>query len=346
MPELPEVETIRRGLKPLQGRRIASAEFGLPRLILGAKAGELARRLGGQHVNAILRRGKYLILELDADSLVFHLGMTGQVTYAPVQAVEDARFIRTVTGLQKAVGVHPVDAHTHAILHLEGGDRVQFRDPRTFGKIIFIPGPDWKNHARIRKLGDEPLDLKIEPFLKKNFPTNSRRSIKALLLDQSFLAGVGNIYADEALFASGIHPKKSVHLVKAAERTRLLEAVKDVLRKGIKYQGTTFSDYRKPDGSNGSNFERLRVYGRGGKPCRTCGTMLVKTLVAQRGTVFCPQCQPLASATLSQRNTNLEKSKRDTKKVPMAERSRSHRPTGKKRAILKSADKVSQRAHN
>ncbi len=190
---------------------------------------------------------------------------------------------------------------------------MQFRDPRTFGKIIFIPGHEWKNHARIRKLGDEPLDLKIEPFLKKNFPAESRRSIKALLLDQSFLAGVGNIYADEALFASSIHPKKIVAHVNPAERTRLLEEVKNVLRKGIKYQGTTFSDYRQPDGSNGSNFERLMVYGRGGKPCRTCGTTLIKTLVAQRGTVFCPKCQPLAAR--------------------------------KKHATGKTADKKSRRAH-
>ncbi len=323
MPELPEVETIRRGLEPICGRRIQSAEFGLPRLILGAKAGELTRRLQGRRIEAVLRRGKYLVLELDRDSLIFHLGMTGQVTFAPAHAAEDARFLRTVTGLQKALGVHPVDAHTHAILHLDGGGRMQFRDPRTFGKIIFISGPDWKIHPRIKKLGEEPLDLKIESFLKNNYPAASRRSIKALLLDQSFIAGVGNIYADEALFASGIHPKKLVASVNPAERTRLLKEVKNVLRKGIRYQGTTFSDYRKPDGSNGDNYERLMVYGRGGKPCRVCGTILVKTLVAQRGTVFCPSCQPVISTTLNDR----------------------HKLQGKKRATRKPMDKVSRRAH-
>ncbi len=291
MPELPEVETIRRGLEPVRGRRIESAEFGLPRLILGAKAGELTRKLRGRRIDAVLRRGKYLILELDQDTLVVHLGMTGQLTHAPAKAKENARFIRTVTGLQKALGVHPVDKHTHAILYLDDGSRVQFRDPRTFGKIIFIAGSEWSKNSRIRILGPEPLDLKIEPFLKKNFPASSKRAIKALLLDQSFLAGVGNIYADEALFASGIHPKTLAASVQPAERTRLLEAVKAVLKKGIRYQGTTFSDYRKPDGSNGENFERLMVYGRGGKPCRSCGTLLEKIVVAQRGTVFCPQCQ-------------------------------------------------------
>ena len=293
MPELPEVETIRRGLKPVEGRRIQSAEFGLPRLILGAKAAELTRRLRGRLIKALLRRGKYLILELDGDTLVFHLGMTGQLTFAPPHAKEDARFLRTVTGLQKAVGVHPVDAHTHAILHLDNGGRLQFRDPRTFGKILFISGHDWKDHPRLRKLGEEPLDLKIEPFLAKNYPSGSRRSIKALLLDQSFLAGVGNIYADEALFLSGIHPQKPSSSLTPAERTRLLKAVKTVLRDGIRNQGTTFSDYRKPDGTNGKNFERLKVYGRGGQPCRNCKTVLIKTVIAQRGTVFCPECQPL-----------------------------------------------------
>jgi formamidopyrimidine-DNA glycosylase len=295
MPELPEVETIRRALvKPLQGRSIASAEFRLPRLLMGAKTGELARHLRGQRIAAVLRRGKYLVLELDRDTLIFHLGMTGQITHAPIHAPGDSRFLRTVTGLQKAVGAHPVDKHTHAILHLDDGSRVQFRDPRTFGKIIFIAGHDWRNHPRLRKLGEEPLDLKVGPFLKKHFPAASRRSVKSLLLDQSFLAGVGNIYADEALFASRIHPERSVHSLTTGERTRLLEAVKTVLRNGIRHQGTTFSDYRRPDGSNGNNFARLRVYGRGGRPCRRCQTVLKKAVVAQRGTVFCPECQPLA----------------------------------------------------
>ena len=292
MPELPEVETIRRGLKPVQDRRIDAAEFRLPRLLLGVKADKLAAMLRGQRIQAVLRRGKYLILELDRDTLIFHLGMTGQVTHAPKDAREDDRFRRTVTGMQKAVGVHPVDAHTHAILHLDDGSRVQFRDPRTFGKIIFVAGHDWQDHPRVSKLGDEPLDLKVAPFLAANYPASSSRSIKSLLLDQSFLAGVGNIYADEALFDSGIHPKRRVSTVTPDERTRLLESVKMVLRHGIKHQGTTFSDYRKPDGSSGDNYERLKVYGRGGLPCRNCKTLLIKIVVAQRGTVFCPQCQP------------------------------------------------------
>jgi formamidopyrimidine-DNA glycosylase len=293
MPELPEVETIRRGLEPLLGHVIASAEFRLPRLLLGIKSDALTRQLQGRRIDAILRRGKYLILELDQNTLIFHLGMTGQLTYAPPHARENPRFRRTLTGLEKAVGVHPVDEHTHALLHLESGGRMQFRDPRTFGKIFFVEEHHWEHHPRLSKLGAEPLDLKIPSFLAHHYPLGSRRPIKSLLLDQSFLAGVGNIYADEALFASGIHPQRLVESLDPAERTGLLEAVKSVLRKGIRNYGTTFSDYRKPDGSSGKNYERLKVYGRGGQPCRTCGTLLEKIVVAQRGTVFCPKCQPL-----------------------------------------------------
>jgi formamidopyrimidine-DNA glycosylase len=292
MPELPEVETIVRMLVPsVEGKRIEAAELRLGRMLLGMSPADFADALQGRTVRRILRRGKYIILELDDCALIIHLGMTGQLTFSPAGYVENAGFVRTVTGLEKPKGVHPVDKHTHLILRLENGERVLFRDPRTFGKIILVPGHAWPRHPRIRILGEEPLDLRVRPFAKGRFPAASARPVKALLLDQSFLAGVGNIYADEALFRSGIHPESPVRDLGEPERVRLLEAVKAVLRKGIRYNGTSFSDYRKPDGSEGSNQERLQVYGRGGGPCRRCGTTLVKSLVAQRGTVHCPECQ-------------------------------------------------------
>jgi formamidopyrimidine-DNA glycosylase len=294
MPELPEVETIRRGLeKPLAGRRIASAKFTLPRLLLGGGAAKTAGRLQGQHIESVLRRGKYLVLELDRDSLIFHLGMTGQLTLARAGADEDSRFARTLTGLQKPLGAHPVDRHTHAVLRLDDGGRLQFRDPRTFGRIFLVEGRAWNRHPRLHRLGPEPLDLRVASFLAAHFPVHSARPIKALLLDQAFLAGVGNIYADEALFAAGIHPRRPARSLDAAERKCLLEAVRTVLRQGILNQGTTFSDYRQADGALGLHYEHLRAYGRGGLPCRTCGAALAKSLVAQRGTVFCPVCQPI-----------------------------------------------------
>ncbi len=294
MPELPEVETIRRCLeKPVLGQTILSTQFTLPRILIGAKPSMLEKKLPGQSIQRIVRRGKYLIFELNRDSLIFHLGMTGQITYAPAKVKEDARFARTVTGLQKAVGVHPLDIHTHAVLFLKNESRVQFRDPRTFGKIFFIPGHDWAAHPRIQKLGPEPLTLVIPDFLSKNRFSQSTRSIKALLLDQTFLAGVGNIYADEALFSACLNPSQSVRTLKPEQWKTLLEEVQKALDKGIRNQGTTFSDYRKPDGTLGRHYEHLLAYGRGGQPCTRCQTPLVKTMVAQRGTVFCPVCQVL-----------------------------------------------------
>ena len=292
MPELPEVETIVRMLAPqVEGKRIQIAELRLGRMLLGSDPANFAARLAGQKALRVLRRGKYIVIELDRLSLVIHLGMTGQLTFSPVNPREDETFIRTVTGLQKAIGVHPVDKHTHLILHLKGGERVLFRDPRTFGKLFLVEGHTWAEHPRLSSLGDEPLTLQIKPFLKRSFPKTSNRSIKALLLDQTFLAGVGNIYADEALFRSGIHPALTVRKVGEIQRQNLIKAVKEVLLKGIKNSGTTFSDYRKPDGTQGSNYDRLQVYGRGGQPCRKCRSTLVKSVVAQRGTVHCPKCQ-------------------------------------------------------
>lgn len=293
MPELPEVETIVRMLAPhAQGRRIVSADLRLPRMLLGMPPREFAPALKGRAVERILRRGKYIVIELEGCALVIHLGMTGQLTWSPAEYAETPGFVRTITGLERPKGVHPVDKHTHLILNLEGGERVLFRDPRTFGKILVTPGREWPRHPRLAILGAEPLDLKVKAFLKSGFPSASVRPVKALLLDQSFLAGVGNIYADEALFRSGIHPQAKVRDLRDEQKSALLEAVKSVLRKGIRNSGTSFSDYRKPDGSEGSNYERLMVYGRGGEPCRKCGAILSKSVVAQRGTVHCPACQP------------------------------------------------------
>ena len=276
MPELPEVETIVCLLKPnVQGRLIQSVELKLPRMLMGGDAKSLNKKLTGQTILQILRRGKYLVFETTHSSLIIHLGMTGQLTFSPSEYEENKAFTRTVTGLQKAKGVHPVDKHTHLILHLENNERILFRDPRTFGKIILINSHDWKNHSRIQILGAEPLELDAKAFLKGPFfespaPLKSNRPIKALLLDQSFICGVGNIYADEALFKSGIHPSESVKNLKVTDMLRLIKAIQSVLKTGIENSGTTFSDYRKPDGTAGSNQERLQVYGRGGQPCRKC----------------------------------------------------------------------------
>jgi formamidopyrimidine-DNA glycosylase len=297
MPELPEVETIVRLLAPnVEGRRIGSAALTLPRILLSPSPSLFLDLLPGQRIRKVIRRGKYIVLELDRSSLVVHLGMTGQLTYSPAEYREDADFVRTVTGLEKPRGVHPVDRHTHLVLRLEGGERILFRDPRTFGKLFLVEGHAWAAHPRLRILGEEPLEVRVKPFLRRNYPADSVRPIKALLLDQSFLAGVGNIYADEALFRSGIHPSLPARDLTEGQRALLIGSVKAVLRKGIRNYGTSFSDYRKPDGSEGDNYERLLVYGRGGLPCRRCKAALRKSVVAQRGTVHCPECQPMPGA--------------------------------------------------
>lgn len=290
MPELPEVETIARALRPgIEGAKIDRVEFHLPRLVEGEPT-DLVTYLRGRRMQKLIRRGKYLIFELDRGAFIVHLGMTGQITYSPASYAENADFRRTVTGLQKAVGVHPVDKHTHLVLHLAGGARLLYRDPRTFGKLIPVPSGRWDENPRIAKLGKEPLEGSLS-VLAADFPASSSRAIKAVLLDQAFLAGVGNIYADEALFAAGIHPATSTDSLKPDQVTCLLQEVRSALKRGIKNQGTTFSDYRKPDGGKGGNQERLLAYGRGGEPCRRCGSLLKKTVIAQRGTVFCPACQ-------------------------------------------------------
>jgi formamidopyrimidine-DNA glycosylase len=194
MPELPEVETIVRILAPhAEGRRIAKAELRLGRMLLGMPAAEFPSALGGRRIERVLRRGKYIVAELEGCALVIHLGMTGQLTWSPAGHRETEGFDRTLTGLQRPKGVHPVDKHTHLILHLEGGERILFRDPRTFGKLFVVPGREWPAHPRLSILGAEPLELKVKAFLKAGFPVASARPVKALLLDQSFLAGVGNI---------------------------------------------------------------------------------------------------------------------------------------------------------
>ncbi len=232
-----------------------------------------------------------MVAEMDHGALIIHLGMTGQLTFAAKGAPKDSRFVRTLTGLEKPMGAHPIDKHTHLVLELKGGDAILFRDPRTFGKLIWIKDGNWRLHPRIALLGPEPLELKGKALAGLPFPKNSLRPVKALLLDQSFLAGIGNIYADEALFLSRIHPETPVRALSPQLRMALIKAAQTVLRKGVRFQGTSFSDYRKPDGSSGSNYERLLAYGRAGKPCKKCGESMLKTVVAQRGTVHCPACQ-------------------------------------------------------
>ncbi|MFC1584294.1 bifunctional DNA-formamidopyrimidine glycosylase/DNA-(apurinic or apyrimidinic site) lyase [Fibrobacterota bacterium] len=273
MPELPEVETIRRLLAPdVANLTIAGIRVRRPQMVIGLKPRLIAGTISGQKITDLIRRGKYIVFELEKDALIFHLGMTGQLLFS-------------------SQWQNRSDKHVRIIISFTGNRQLLFKDPRTFGKIICVPGGDWRSHPRIQKLGPEPLDITPGTFLKHYIPHSSHRSIKSLLLDQSFLSGIGNIYCDETLFLSGLHPARTVDTLSQQDWRNLIRIVKKVLQKAIKNLGTSFSDYRKPDGSLGSNQEQLQVYGRGGKECYACGAVLLKTSIAQRGTVYCPECQ-------------------------------------------------------
>jgi len=294
MPELPEVETVRRRLEPsLRGGVVRSVELRLPRLLEGALP-EALDALVGKECLGLQRLGKYLLLRFgprDERVLVVHLGMSGQLTWHPAGAAVSDRFARMPSGLQVPLGPHTPDRHTHLVVEWEGGGKLLFRDPRTFGRLLLATSERLMDQPRLERLGPDALDLGSEAFASRWRERGGKRSVKAVLLDQSFVAGIGNIYADEACFEAGIRPSARAGTLSASRREALAHAVASVLRRGLDNCGTTFRDFRHPDGSEGGNQEDLRVYARGGKPCLACGTTLRAAVVATRGTVWCPRCQ-------------------------------------------------------
>lgn len=261
MPELPEVETVVRSLAPLVGRRIVAAELRCPRVLGGADADEMAAQLAGRRIAAIRRYGKFILLALDGGYLTVHLGMTGRLL----------------------LGAAP-GKHTHAILTLDRGTLL-YDDSRQFGRLRFST----EFPARIRRLGPEPLEISFADFaagLKKR-----KTSVKALLLNQDFLRGIGNIYADEALFRAGVHPLAIAGRMGGARARRLFDAIGEVLREAIAAGGSSISDYVDAQGRSGFFQFSHRVYQHTGRPCVSCGTVIRRTLVAQRSSHFCPRCQ-------------------------------------------------------
>lgn len=284
MPELPEVETVRRSLLPyLPGARVQQVIVRHPKVVLTPLP------LEGDRFSQLDRHGKLLMLGLESGrTLLVHLGMTGQLTYRDPQR-EDRPFQRhPTTGLQRTLQ-HEVDAHTHVSLELDGGGALHYRDIRKFGKLRLADSA--QRLAQLARMGPDPLTdaWQWERFLVQVKKTH--RPIKAVLLDQAVAAGVGNIYADEALFLAGIRPSSRAHRLSAARLKKLFEAVPQVLQQGIHYGGTTLSDYLDAEGNPGSNQEQLWAYGRYGQPCRRCGTTVEKSTVAQRTSSWCPRCQ-------------------------------------------------------
>ena len=273
MPELPEVETVRRRLEPvLAGRRFERVEIVDPRLVRPYEPAEVAAELEGERVAGVERRGKYLIVRFESNRvLLIHLRMTGSLRHS-------------ASGLGD-------DAHRRARIELDDGSDVAYRDVRRFGTWLLLEPGELEPYLSTR-VGDEPLTelftaAKLAAALAKR-----RAPIKAALLDQRTIAGLGNIYVDEALWRARIHPLRPAEGLDQNELRRLHRAIRTTLERGIARQGSTLRDYALPDGGSGSMQHEFKVYGRDGEPCDRCGTLIVKTRVAGRGTYFCPVCQP------------------------------------------------------
>jgi formamidopyrimidine-DNA glycosylase len=292
MPELPEVETIRRGLLPKTRNQLIEGVVPDDSKVFQIGREELTHRIPGQKILDLQRRGKYLLFELTYDRLVIHLGMTGQLTLRNPEEADSKRFLRhPATGLQRS-RQHAPDRHTHMQIHLGNGTSIMFRDIRMFGKVYLFSRTGGGAEALLSRLGPEPLgdDYKLEAFLAAM--GKRQLHIKSLLLDQRFVAGVGNIYADEALFEAGVFPGRRVRYLRKYEKCRIFEAVPVVLQKGLVAGGTSMRDYVNSDGEAGGFQEKLNVYGRAGESCYVCGAEILRIAIGQRGTHFCPTCQP------------------------------------------------------
>ena len=273
MPELPEVETIVRDLAlVLPGRRIGEVSFGHPSVFRYPDAQMTVMRLAGRSINLVERRGKYINCVLDdGQSLVVHLGMTGHLLVSdPAQ---------------------PEAPHTHLRAGLDDGRELRFDDARRFGRILLGELTELVSVGKMPVLGLEPLDKGHDGEYLWNRLHKSNRVLKAALLDQRVLAGLGNIYVDEACHRAGVKPTRRCNRLRRKECDALSKAIVEVLRKAIRNRGTSFDDYRDAWNAKGSNQESLQVYGRGGQPCFRDGAVLKSAVVGGRTTVWCPQCQ-------------------------------------------------------
>ncbi len=274
MPELPEVETTRRGLAPhLEGRRIVDVTLRRPDLRWPIPR-EIETLLPSQRILSIRRRAKYLLMDTDAGTAIWHLGMSGSMRVLPAST--------------------PVQTHDHVDLSIEGNGKttakvLRFNDPRRFGSLLWqSPG---ETHALLRDLGPEPLSDHFSGALLFERSRGRKVPVKAFLMDQKIVVGVGNIYAAEALFAACVSPLRAAGKVSRERYDAIAQAVRDILTYAIARGGTTLRDFISPDGAPGYFEQELSAYGRGGEPCPRCGQPLKQTLLAQRATVWCGHCQ-------------------------------------------------------
>ncbi|MGE5263446.1 MAG: bifunctional DNA-formamidopyrimidine glycosylase/DNA-(apurinic or apyrimidinic site) lyase [Acidobacteriota bacterium] len=273
MPELPEVETAVRDLRPqLTGHTITGARVLWQRTIAMPRARQFAQGIQGYAILDITRRGKFLKFHLHKDNttktLFVHLRMTGGFRIDPCD--------------------EPRDKHMHVLLRLDDGRELRFRDPRKFGRMWLVEDET----PVVKKLGPEPMEITEKEFIQR---FNTRRGrLKPLLLDQTFLAGLGNIYVDESLWYAKLHPLRAAESLTRAERVRLYHAIQRVLKRAIAVGGTSIDVmYKRVNGASGGFQDSLRAFDREKRPCRRCGTPIQKTVVGQRGTHYCPTCQQL-----------------------------------------------------
>lgn len=283
MPELPEVETVARGLRERAlGRRISEVEVRHAGLIKGAPE-DFVRRVSGSKIAAVRRKGKVIIVELARDTgepqfLMIRLGMTGQVTIEPSE--------------------NPAQKHTHVLMALDDGrEELRFCDARRFGNLRVLGRGEIE--ALLGTLGPDAREITEVEFLRAM--QGRCGAVKSWLMNQQMLAGLGNIYADEALHRARIHPLAQPGGVARDAARKLFRAVRQVLDRAVNLQGTTFRDYIDIEGREGSYAMRLKVYGREGEPCRNCRTLLKRIVIAGRSSHFCPQCQPRPRRTAKMR---------------------------------------------
>jgi formamidopyrimidine-DNA glycosylase len=280
VPELPEVETVRAHIAPiLEGRSFARVAIDDSRLVRPFEPAEVAAELEGERVDAVERRGKYLIVRFESGrALLIHLRMTGSLRHY------DA-------GLDE-------DPHRRAVVRLDNGSDVAYRDVRRFGTWLLLEPGELEPYLAAR-LGDEPLEATFTAARLGARLARRRAPVKAALLDQRTLAGLGNIYVDEALWRARIHPLRPAASLDRNELRRLHRAIRAALEAGIARQGSTLRDYRLPDGAEGAMQAEFKVYGRLDEPCDRCGTPIAKVRVGGRGTWFCPTCQAAGDSSSS-----------------------------------------------
>ncbi len=265
MPELPEVETVKRELeKAVLGKKITAVSVKNPKVIRQPSADKFKQGLAGVTIKNILRKAKVLIFELsNGKSLVIHLKMTGQLVYPG-------------NGKQARV-----------IFHLSDGKTLDFNDQRLFAELRLMD--DWRSLKFIQGLGPEPFDISTDAF--KEMLSTKKSKIKPLLMDQTFISGIGNLYAAEALFRAKINPERRANSLSKKEKERLFKEIKDTLLEAIKYKGSSVDQYVQLTGEPGAYVKFHKVYDRQGKPCLVCKTPIKRTALGGRGTYFCPKCQ-------------------------------------------------------